>query len=165
MTGFYDSTRIPRRHPRWTAKSSHGRSGPHSVRAVQPRATDERQYSKRRASSVGTMTRRRSATSRLRGGNVGLNLAGSCREVFGQPTPSGIGQGLDTAPRRWAQKLSDQMVGYWTEFAKSSNPNGRGQPVWRPFSPPVVSAPVLDPQQIVYLGTAAPRAKSFCPVA
>jgi para-nitrobenzyl esterase len=31
------------------------------------------------------------------------------------------------------QKLSDQMVGYWTEFAKNGDPNGHGQPNWPRF--------------------------------
>ena len=32
------------------------------------------------------------------------------------------------------QKLSDRMVGYWTEFAKRGDPNnGSGQPFWPRF--------------------------------
>ena len=31
------------------------------------------------------------------------------------------------------QKLSDRMVGYWTEFAKNGDPNGSGQPLWPRF--------------------------------
>ncbi|MGW4472652.1 carboxylesterase/lipase family protein [Nonomuraea sp. NPDC004354] len=29
------------------------------------------------------------------------------------------------------ERLSEQMVGYWTNFARTGSPNGRGLPVWR----------------------------------
>jgi len=32
------------------------------------------------------------------------------------------------------EKLSETMVSYWTNFAKSGNPNGEGLPVWNPFT-------------------------------
>jgi para-nitrobenzyl esterase len=32
------------------------------------------------------------------------------------------------------QQLSDRMVGYWTKFAKTGNPNSAGAPLWSPFS-------------------------------
>jgi para-nitrobenzyl esterase len=28
------------------------------------------------------------------------------------------------------QRLSEQMIGYWTAFARSGNPNGTGRPRW-----------------------------------
>lgn len=31
------------------------------------------------------------------------------------------------------EKLSDEMSSYWTNFAKSGNPNGAGLPVWPPY--------------------------------
>ena len=31
-------------------------------------------------------------------------------------------------------RLSDAMISYWTQFAKSGNPNSAGQPVWSPYS-------------------------------
>jgi para-nitrobenzyl esterase len=41
---------------------------------------------------------------------------------------------LDTRPgwtvRPEDRKLSDQMMGYWTNFAKTGNPNGEGLPNW-----------------------------------
>ena len=41
---------------------------------------------------------------------------------------------LDTRPgwtvRPEDRKLSEQMMGYWTNFAKTGNPNGAGLPVW-----------------------------------
>jgi carboxylesterase type B len=41
---------------------------------------------------------------------------------------------LDTRPgwtvRPEDRKLSDQMMSYWTNFAKTGNPNGEGLPNW-----------------------------------
>jgi para-nitrobenzyl esterase len=31
------------------------------------------------------------------------------------------------------RRLSDQMIGYWTNFARSGDPNGADLPPWRPF--------------------------------
>lgn len=30
------------------------------------------------------------------------------------------------------QRLSERMIGYWTRFARTGNPNGDGAPAWRP---------------------------------
>jgi para-nitrobenzyl esterase len=32
------------------------------------------------------------------------------------------------------QQLSNTMIGYWTQFAKTGNPNYAGAPLWRPYS-------------------------------
>ncbi len=32
------------------------------------------------------------------------------------------------------RKLSDQMMGYWTNFAKTGDPNGPGLPTWPSYS-------------------------------
>jgi para-nitrobenzyl esterase len=32
------------------------------------------------------------------------------------------------------QQLSDTMIGYWMQFAKTGNPNSAGAPAWSPFS-------------------------------
>jgi para-nitrobenzyl esterase len=37
---------------------------------------------------------------------------------------------LDTTWRDQDRKLSEQMMGYWTNFAKTGNPNGPGLPGW-----------------------------------
>jgi para-nitrobenzyl esterase len=34
-------------------------------------------------------------------------------------------------------QLSDAMVSYWTQFAKTGNPNSSGEPPWAPYSPVV----------------------------
>ncbi len=45
---------------------------------------------------------------------------------------------LDTRPgetvRPVDRKLSDQMMGYWTNFAKTGDPNGPGLPTWPSYS-------------------------------
>lgn len=34
------------------------------------------------------------------------------------------------------QKLANQMIGYWTRFASTGNPNGKGAPKWEQFTNP-----------------------------
>jgi para-nitrobenzyl esterase len=45
---------------------------------------------------------------------------------------------LDTRPgwtiRPEDRKMSDEMMGYWTNFAKSGNPNGEGLPEWPKYN-------------------------------
>jgi para-nitrobenzyl esterase len=54
--------------------------------------------------------------------------------IFPFANPTGVGLNLARTPLDSEQeRLSDRMVGYWTEFAKSGNPNGRGQPFWPRF--------------------------------
>jgi para-nitrobenzyl esterase len=54
--------------------------------------------------------------------------------LFPIANPSGIGLNLAQVPLNAdQQRLSYQMVGYWTRFARGGNPNGPGQPVWQPF--------------------------------
>jgi para-nitrobenzyl esterase len=43
---------------------------------------------------------------------------------------------LDQDPRAWSsadRQLSRELVGYWTNFAKTGDPNGKGLPVWPAF--------------------------------
>ncbi len=43
---------------------------------------------------------------------------------------------LGQDPRQWTQddrQLAGRMAIYWTNFAKTGNPNGRGLPVWKTF--------------------------------
>jgi para-nitrobenzyl esterase len=44
--------------------------------------------------------------------------------IFGTPAPFSSNQ----------QRLSDMMVGYWTQFAKTGNPNSDGAPTWSLYS-------------------------------
>jgi para-nitrobenzyl esterase len=64
----------------------------------------------------------------------GATHASELQYIFPVANPTGLGFNLATTPLdSEQQKLSDQMVGYWTEFAKSGNPNGHGQPFWSGF--------------------------------
>ena len=55
------------------------------------------------------------------GGNLGVNLD----QISGQPRE--LNPGAETV-------LSDQIVGAWTNFAKTGNPNGPGLPMWPVFT-------------------------------
>jgi para-nitrobenzyl esterase len=60
--------------------------------------------------------------------------ASEIQYLFPVANPSGFGLNLPQTPLdARQQKLSDQMVGYWTEFAKNGDPNGHGQPNWPRF--------------------------------
>ena len=57
--------------------------------------------------------------------DIGARHAGEIEYVFGQ---------LDSVPNvTWTKEdrtLSDQMMSYWANFARSGNPNGKGLPNW-----------------------------------
>jgi para-nitrobenzyl esterase len=60
--------------------------------------------------------------------------ASELQYLFPFPNPSGFGLNLPQTPLdAHQQKLSDRMVGYWTEFARNGDPNGHGQPFWPRF--------------------------------
>jgi para-nitrobenzyl esterase len=64
----------------------------------------------------------------------GAAHASEIQYIFPTHSPTGVGLNLTPTPLTTAQrKLSDQMVGYWTEFAESGNPNAFGQPIWPSF--------------------------------
>lgn len=69
----------------------------------------------------GTVINGRSITS----ADMGARHAGEIEYVFGT---------LDSVPQvEWQpedRKLSDQMMTYWTNFARSGDPNGEGVPAW-----------------------------------
>jgi len=60
--------------------------------------------------------------------------ASELQYLFPFTSPSGFGLNLPQLPLDAnQQKLSDRMVGYWTEFARNGDPNGHGQPFWPRF--------------------------------
>jgi para-nitrobenzyl esterase len=65
----------------------------------------------------------------------GAAHASEIQYIFPFANPSGVGLNLPQTPLNANQLLlSDKIVGYWTEFAKSGDPNGNGAPHWPQFS-------------------------------
>jgi para-nitrobenzyl esterase len=64
----------------------------------------------------------------------GASHASEIQYIFPSANTSGLGFNLSQTPLNAnQQQLSDKMVGYWTEFAESGNPNGSGSPHWPRF--------------------------------
>jgi para-nitrobenzyl esterase len=64
----------------------------------------------------------------------GAAHASEIQYIFPVANPSTVGLKLAQTPLNTNQlQLSDKMVGYWTEFAESGNPNGIGTPHWPRF--------------------------------
>jgi para-nitrobenzyl esterase len=64
-------------------------------------------------------------------------------------------QKLELTPLPWTdadRRISDAMATYWTNFAKTGNPNGAGLPRWPAFTN-------KDPQRMVFKGT--PQARPY----
>lgn len=59
--------------------------------------------------------------------------------------------GLDGAPRPEDNRMSDLVSSYWTNFAKTGDPNGPGLPPWPVFS--------TSDQQVMFLDDAQPGAR------
>jgi para-nitrobenzyl esterase len=58
-----------------------------------------------------------------------------CQAGHGAEIPFVFDQ-LDQDPRAWNasdRQLADRLAGYWTNFAKTGNPNGAGLPAWPAF--------------------------------
>lgn len=43
-----------------------------------------------------------------------------------------------------AAQLSEIMIGYWTDFAKTGNPTGPGLPDWKPYAGAAGARLILD---------------------
>lgn len=64
----------------------------------------------------------------------GASHASEIQYLFPFASPSGVGLNLPQTPLDTnQQRLSERMVGYWTEFAKSGDPNREGHPHWPRF--------------------------------
>ncbi|MFI7636184.1 carboxylesterase/lipase family protein [Nonomuraea sp. NPDC049400] len=46
----------------------------------------------------------------------------------------GPGAAIGTRPSSGQRRLADQMIGYWTNFAATGNPNGQSLPRWKPLT-------------------------------
>ncbi|MES2518603.1 MAG: carboxylesterase family protein [Bacteroidota bacterium] len=54
---------------------------------------------------------------------------------------------LHTVKRPWEAidyKIADMMSSYWVNFAKMSNPNGKGLPVWETYQPVTEQVMIID---------------------
>lgn len=47
------------------------------------------------------------------------------------------------------QMLSSAMVGYWTNFAKTGNPNSEGLPLWENYTPKQENTLYMSPEKII----------------
>jgi para-nitrobenzyl esterase len=64
----------------------------------------------------------------------GASHASEIQYIFPFANPSDLGLKLPQTPLNANQRrLSDKMVGYWTEFAGNGDPNGDGSPHWPRF--------------------------------
>jgi para-nitrobenzyl esterase len=64
----------------------------------------------------------------------GAAHAAEIQYIFPFASPSGLGFNFPQTPLNAnQQRLSDKMVGYWTEFAENGDPNGNGSPHWPRF--------------------------------
>jgi para-nitrobenzyl esterase len=52
-------------------------------------------------------------------------------------------------------KLSDAMVGYWTSFARTGNPNSQGAPLWPPYGASDQFQSLNEPAPVAASGFAA----------
>jgi len=64
--------------------------------------------------------------------------------VFGSVGEPGIGRLYDNKNIDHALALSEVMQSYWTNFAKTGDPNGHGLPAWPCFTPEDQLLQVLD---------------------
>ena len=69
-----------------------------------------------------------------RGTSYGAFHAAEIPYVFGNPHLGFGDGGKDIDPRDIDREVTRLMVGYWTNFAKTGNPNGDGLPMWPAYS-------------------------------
>jgi para-nitrobenzyl esterase len=84
--------------------------------------------------------------------DVGARHAGEIEYVFGT---------LDSVPRvTWEpadRQLSQQMMSYWTNFARTGNPNGSGLPTWPEYDSKTPQVQHLDTTVVSKPDTTRPR--------
>lgn len=91
-------------------------------------------------------------------GSASTRHSGELPYVFGSAQKPGPGaMGASFAPSDAA--LSEQMQSYWTNFAKTGNPNSAGLPFWPQYREP---SPVLMRFPATATATTGPAARGVC---
>ena len=95
-----------------------------------------------------------------RGAALGSHHTAEIRYVFGNLTGPGTytqplaGEGEEVP--RVDQAISEAMMSYWVQFAKTGNPNVAGQPVWPAYDP--ASDTYLEIGEQIHTGTGVHKA-------
>jgi len=98
--------------------------------------------------------------------NPDLNLAGGPRSggAYHSGDLAYVFGNLDLVGSQWNDRdraLAKQLTGYWTNFAKTGDPNGAGLPEWPGYEPDSHSAMVFDAQSKAQAGVREAKLNTF----